>query len=76
MKLRHLVTAALGALLLSCQGPAAVLAQTPALFQRTDGDAGQSASWNRIVPIMSMPGCGPPSSAGATRAFGNALIAD
>jgi hypothetical protein len=30
MKLRHLATAALGALLLSCQGPAAVLAQEAA----------------------------------------------
>lgn len=29
MKLRHLMTAALGALALSCQGPAAVLAQEP-----------------------------------------------
>lgn len=35
MKLRHLVTAALGALLLSCQGPAAVLAQTPAAGDAT-----------------------------------------
>ena len=30
MKLRHLMTAALGAVVLSCQGPAAVLAQEAA----------------------------------------------
>jgi len=30
MKLRHAMTAALGALVLSCQGPAAVLAQDAA----------------------------------------------
>ena len=30
MKIRHLMTAALGALMLSCQGPAAVMAQETA----------------------------------------------
>jgi hypothetical protein len=44
MKSKHLITAALGALLLSCQGPAAVLAQE-GVADRPVGSGESSRPW-------------------------------
>jgi hypothetical protein len=50
MKLRHLMTAALGGLVLSCQGPAAVLAREAANGERPEGAGARPAEALKAAP--------------------------
>lgn len=77
--MRRWLTIALGGLVLSCQGPAAVLAQEAANAATVTSPAegmGQEARRNRMVPTRSVPGGGPSSSAVATRASRSDLSED
>lgn len=90
MRPRHLMTAALAAMVLSCQGPAAVLAQggapDPVTRPAASPPAGpgleaaprraRQAIWKRMVRTRSRPAAGPPSAAGMVRASRKDLRAD